>query len=36
MTSIMELASAASISGVIIVLAGISIYLLRNKRKETK
>jgi len=35
MTSIMELASAASISGVIIVLAGILIYLLRNKRKVT-
>jgi hypothetical protein len=36
MTSIMELASASSISGVIIVLAGLLIYLLRNKRKETK
>jgi hypothetical protein len=35
MTSIMELASAASMSGVIFVLAGILIYLLRNKRKET-
>jgi hypothetical protein len=35
MTSIMELASASSISGVIIVLAGLLIYLLRNKRKET-
>jgi len=35
MTSIMELASAASMSGAIVVLAGILIYLLRNKRKET-
>lgn len=36
MTSIKELASAFSISGVIIVVAGLLIYLLRNKRKETK
>lgn len=36
MASIAEISSAASISGIIIVLAGILIYLFRNKRKETK
>jgi hypothetical protein len=36
MTTIMELASAASLSGVVIVLAGILIYLFSNKRKKTK
>jgi len=36
MTSIAEISSVASISGVIIMLAGILIYLFRNKRKEKK
>jgi len=36
MASILELASAASMSGIIILLVGILSYLLRNKRKETK
>jgi hypothetical protein len=36
MTSLAELISAASISGLVIVLSGILIYLFRNKRKETK
>lgn len=35
-SSIMELISTASITGVIIILSGILIYLLRNKRKEKK
>lgn len=34
--SIAEISSAFSISGVIIVLAGILIYLFRNKRKDKK
>ena len=34
MTSIAEISSAASISTIVIVLAGILIYLFRNKRKE--
>ena len=36
MTSVMEMLSTASVSGVVIMLAGILIYLFRNKRKETK
>jgi hypothetical protein len=36
MASILELASAASMSGIIILLVGILSYLLRNKQKETK
>ncbi|MCK7526564.1 MAG: hypothetical protein MZV64_57725 [Ignavibacteriales bacterium] len=36
MSSIMEIISTASISGVVVILSGILIYLLRNKRKETK
>jgi hypothetical protein len=36
MTSIAEISSAASISTIVIVLAGILIYLFRNKRKEKK
>ncbi len=36
MTSIMEIISTASITGVVVFLSGILIYLLRNKRKETK
>lgn len=35
-TSITEMLSTASISGLLIVLTGILIYLFRNKRKETK
>jgi hypothetical protein len=35
-TSIEEISSAASISGVIIALAGILIYLFRNKQKDKK
>ena len=34
MTSIAEISSAASISTIVVVLAGILIYLFRNKRKE--
>jgi len=34
--SIAEISSAASISGVIIVLTGFLIYLFRNKRKDKK
>jgi hypothetical protein len=36
MASIAEISSAASISGVIVVLAGFLIYLFRNKRKDKK
>jgi hypothetical protein len=36
MTSIAEISSAASISTIVVVLAGILIYLFRNKRKEKK
>ncbi|HEX9253047.1 MAG TPA: hypothetical protein VF870_12445 [Ignavibacteriaceae bacterium] len=36
MASIAEISSAASISGVIIVLTGFLIYLFRNKRKDKK
>ncbi len=36
MSSIMEIISTTSIIGVVVFLAGILIYLLRNKRKETK
>lgn len=36
MSSIMEMASTASISGAVVLLTGILIYLFRNKRKETK
>jgi hypothetical protein len=36
MSSIMEIISTASIAGVVVVLSGIFIYLLRNKRKESK
>ena len=36
MTSIAEISSAASISTIVIVLAGILIYLFRNKRKGKK
>jgi len=35
-TSLLKMSSFASISGLIILLTGISIYLFRNKRKETK
>ena len=35
-TSLMEMSSFASISGLITLLTGILIYLFRNKRKETK
>ena len=35
-SSIMEMASTASISGAVVMLTGILIYLFRNKRKETK
>jgi hypothetical protein len=34
--SIAEISSVASISGIIIVFAGILIYLFRNKRKDKK
>lgn len=36
MSSIMEMVSTASISGVVVLLTGILIYLFRNKRKETQ
>lgn len=36
MASIMEMASTASITGAVVMLTGILIYLFRNKRKETK
>ena len=36
LSSIMEMASTASISGVVVLLTGFLIYLFRNKRKETK
>lgn len=36
MSSIKEMISTASISGIVGVLSGILIYLFRNKRKETK
>lgn len=36
MSSIMEIISTASISGIMVVLSGILIYLFRNKRKEIK
>lgn len=36
MSSIMEMASTASISGAVVLLTGILIYLFRNKRKETQ
>lgn len=36
MSSIMEIISTASIAGVVVILSGIFIYLLRNKRKKTK
>ncbi len=36
MTSAMEMISASSLSGMILVITGILIYLLKNKRKETK
>jgi hypothetical protein len=36
MSSIMEIISTASITGVVVILSGILIYLFRNKRKETK
>ena len=36
MSSIMEIISTASIAGVVVILSAIFIYLLRNKRKETK
>ena len=36
MSSIMEIFSTASITGVVVILSGIFIYLLRNKRKESK
>lgn len=36
MSSILEMTSAASFTGVIVVLILILIYLFRNKRKETK
>lgn len=36
MSSIMEMVSTASISGVVVLLTGILIYLFRNKKKETK
>ncbi len=36
MSSIMEIISTASIAGVVVILSAIFIYLLRNKRKESK
>jgi hypothetical protein len=36
MSSIAEICSAASISGLVVVLSGILIYLFRNKRKVIK
>ena len=36
MSSLMEMSSTASISGAVVLLTGILIYLFRNKRKETK
>ena len=36
MSSIIEITSTASLAGVVVFLSGILIYLLRNKRKETK
>lgn len=36
MSSIAEISSAASISGLVVVLSGILIYLFRNKRKVIK
>lgn len=35
MSSIIEITSAASITGLVVLLTGILIYLFRNKRKET-
>lgn len=35
-SSVMEMVSTASISGAVVMLTGILIYLFRNKRKETK
>lgn len=35
-SSIMEMVSTASISGAVVMLTGILIYLFRNKRKEIK
>jgi len=36
MSSITEISSAASISGLVVLLSGILIYLFRNKRKVIK
>ena len=36
MSSIIEITSAASITGLVVLLTGILIYLFRNKRKETR
>ena len=36
MTSVIEMTSAASLSGLIFIISGILVYLLKNKRKETK
>lgn len=36
MTSVMEMISAVSLSGIVLVISGILIYLFRNKRKEIK
>ena len=36
MSSIIEITSAASMAGLVVLLTGILIYLFRNKRKETK
>ena len=36
MSSIIEITSTASLAGVVVFLSGVLIYLLRNKRKETK
>ncbi|MCU0343521.1 MAG: hypothetical protein MUF28_06830 [Ignavibacterium sp.] len=35
-SSLMEMSSTASISGAVVLLTGIFIYLFRNKRKVTK
>jgi hypothetical protein len=36
MSSVAEISSAASISGLVVILSGILIYLFRNKRKVIK
>ena len=36
MTSVVEMSSAVSISGLVLVISGILIYLFKNNRKKTK